>query len=337
MDGNWSGCHAKNDQLRFLRGGMTDIIDIVDLVIASLLAIAVFCIIFVFFWPTTYREKVLSRLIAATETQSKSDTQDNRDRDVTLRPTPKKFFQRIFDAFRLEPQARDNSVAKMLRMAGYRGRGPIITYLAIRVLSPVVMLIATFSYLAFVIRWGQPVSVIFLVSVTVSALGWFAPSVYLANCISRRQAELRKAWPDTLDLLIICVESGMSLDSAFMKVADEIGLQSVEMERELRTLTAELNLLPERRTAYLNLVERTGIDGVKHAVTSLTQAERYGTSVGQSLRVLARESREKRMMEAEAKAAALPPKLTVPMILFFLPILFAVIMSPAILQLLRSR
>jgi tight adherence protein C len=125
----------------------------------------------------------------------------------------------------------------------------------------------------------------------------------------------------------------MSVEAAFKKVAEEIGSQSIELAEEFSLTTAELSYLQERRTAYDNLAARTGLSGVKAVVMSLTQAERYGTPLGQALRVMAQENRDMRMSEAEKKAAGLPPKLTVPMIVFFLPVLFAVILGPAIIQL----
>ena len=147
-----------------------------------------------------------------------------------------------------------------------------------------------------------------------------------------RQTSITKAFPDALDMLLICVQSGMSAEAAFGKVAEEMGPQSLELAEELSLTTAELSYLQERRQAYENLGKRTGIAGVKAVATALTQAERYGTPVGQALRVMAKENRDMRMSEAEKKAAALPPKLTVPMIVFFLPVLFVVILGPALIQ-----
>jgi len=167
-------------------------------------------------------------------------------------------------------------------------------------------------------------------------LGLKAPEIYLKNMISKRQASMGRSFPDAMDLLLICVESGMSIEHAFRKVAQEIGNQSVQLAEELTLTTAELSYLPDRRSAYENLGLRTGIDSVKQIVTVLIQAERYGTPLGAALRVVSKESRDNRMLLAEKKAAALPPKLTVPMILFFLPVLFAVIMTPAIIQINRS-
>ena len=154
----------------------------------------------------------------------------------------------------------------------------------------------------------------------------------MKNKIAKRQASMRRAFPDAMDLILICVESGMSVEHGFRKVSGEIGVQSIEMAEEFALTTAELSYLPDRRQAFENLGIRTGVDGLKQVSTVLIQAEKYGTPLGQALRVVAQEGRDARLLEAERKAAALPPKLTVPMIVFFLPVLFAVILTPAIIQ-----
>jgi tight adherence protein C len=136
--------------------------------------------------------------------------------------------------------------------------------------------------------------------------------------------------------MLICVESGMSIESAFTKVASEIGVQSAELAEELALTTAELSYLPDRRQAFDNLAKRCGHPGVKAVAIALNQAEKYGTPMGQALRVTAQENREMRFQAAEKKAAALPPKLTVPMILFFLPCLFVVIGGPAAMNAMKT-
>ena len=156
--------------------------------------------------------------------------------------------------------------------------------------------------------------------------------MFVENLVQRRQTSIKNAFPDALDMLLICVQSGMSVEAAFGKVSSEIGAQSLELAEELSLTTAELSYLQDRRQAFENLGKRTGIPGIKSVATALIQAERYGTPVGQALRVMAKENRDMRMSEAEKKAAALPPKLTVPMIIFFLPVLFVVILGPAIIQ-----
>jgi tight adherence protein C len=141
-----------------------------------------------------------------------------------------------------------------------------------------------------------------------------------------------QSFPDALDLLLICVESGMSIEAAMQKVSQEIGGSSIELAEELTLLVAELSYLPERRMAYDGLSRRTNHPGIKAVTTAMIQAERYGTALGSALRVMAKENREMRLAAAEKKAAALPAKLTVPMILFFLPVLFVVILGPAVMQ-----
>jgi tight adherence protein C len=140
------------------------------------------------------------------------------------------------------------------------------------------------------------------------------------------------AFSDALDLLLICVEAGMSVETAFAKVADEIGRTSPVLAEEFALTTAELSYLPDRKQAFENLAKRCGHEGVQAVATALNQAERYGTPLGQALRVCAQENREMRMADAEKKAASLPAKLTVPMIVFFLPCLFVVILGPAAIR-----
>jgi tight adherence protein C len=244
-------------------------------------------------------------------------------------------FKQIVDRFNLAGQAEDGEMARMLRMAGYRGHAPVVTFLAFRLIAPVALFAVAAIYVFLVIQLQQPFVLKLAIALGAGLLGYYAPNVYVKNRITKRQKEIRRAWPDALDLMLICVESGMGIESAFRKVAEEIGSQSVALAEELSLTTAEMSYLPDRRQAYDNLGTRTGLDSVKGVVTSLIQAEKYGTPLGQSLRVLAQESRDTRMSEAEKKAAALPPKLTVPMILFFLPVLFAVIITPAAIQIMN--
>jgi tight adherence protein C len=178
----------------------------------------------------------------------------------------------------------------------------------------------------------KPALVKLFVCIVAAYAGFYAPVLYVSNRATKRKQSIQMAWPDALDLMLICVESGMSIEAALRKVADEIGSQSVELAEEFVLTNAELSYLQERRQAYENLSNRTGLESVKSVAQALVQAERYGTPVAHALRVLASESRDMRMNAAEKKAAALPPKLTVPMILFFLPVLFAIILGPAGIQ-----
>jgi tight adherence protein C len=187
-------------------------------------------------------------------------------------------------------------------------------------------------YLFVVIKLEHPATVKLGICIAAAYVGMQLPLLILKNKIQRRKLSIKRAFPDTLDLLLICVESGMSIEAAFRKVSEEIGSQSVALAEELTLTTAELSYLPDRRAAYENLAKRTDLDGVKSVCMALQQSERYGTPLATMLRVMAQENRDMRMSEAEKKAAALPPKLTVPMILFFLPVLFIVILGPAAIK-----
>jgi tight adherence protein C len=167
-------------------------------------------------------------------------------------------------------------------------------------------------------------------------VGWMMPALLLLNRIQKRQTAIQRSWPNALDLLLVCVESGNSLEASLQRVAQEIGKESLELAEELAVTVAEMSYLPERRLALENLAMRTGLESVRSVVSTLKQAEKHGTAVGAALRVLSQESRDLRLSEAERKAAALPPKLTVPMILFFLPVLFVVIMTPAFISIFRN-
>ncbi len=223
----------------------------------------------------------------------------------------------------------DEKTLNSLRVAGFRGQNPLTRFLFFRLVLPFVGLaLALFYVFVLGALAERPLFVKLFVCIVAGYVGFYLPVLYVSNRASKRKASIQRAWPDALDLTLICVESGMSVEAAFRRVAEEIGTQSVELAEELVLTNAELSFLPERKQAYENLASRTGLDTVKSVTQALVQAERYGTPVGQALRVLANESREMRMNAAEKKAAALPPKLTVPMILFFLPVLFAVILGP---------
>jgi tight adherence protein C len=259
----------------------------------------------------------------------------NREK-ITLRQSPKQYMQKIVDQFNLNKWVGQEEARELLVQAGYRGHAPYITFLFFRLVMPAVMLVTSLFYLFVVIELDQPAVIKVGLCIGATYLGMHLPSLFIKNKIARRQISIKRAFPDALDLLLICVESGMSIEVAVKKVADEIGSQSVPLAEELTLTTAELSYLQDRRQAYENLAKRTNLEGVKSVCIALQQAERYGTPMAQTLRVLAQENRDMRMAEAEKKAAALPPKLTVPMILFFLPVLFVVILGPAAIRVMQT-
>jgi tight adherence protein C len=251
---------------------------------------------------------------------------------VALRQSPKIYMKRAVDNFNLSKWVGQEQARAKLVQAGYRGQAPYVAYLFFRMTMPVVMLVVSSFYIFVVVDLDYPVMLKVLVSIGCAYLGMQSPNLFLKNKIQRRQTSLKRAFPDALDLLLICVESGMSIEAAFRRVAEEIGTQSVALAEEFTLTTAELSYLPDRRQAYENLAQRTGLDGVRAVCLALQQAERYGTPLATTLRVLAQENRDMRMAEAEKKAAGLPPMLTVPMIVFFLPVLFVVILGPAAIR-----
>ncbi len=254
------------------------------------------------------------------------------ERQVSLRQAPKAYMKQVVDQFKLGDWLGTETAKNQLSMAGYRGQQAEIAFLFFRLVAPIVTFVVAAFYLFVLEVIDQPPMVRVGLLITAVYLGIKAPEIFLSNQITKRQISIKKAWPDALDLLLICVESGMSIEHAFRRVAQEVGTASIPLAEELTLTTAELSYLPERRVAYEHFAARTGLEPVKSVTTALIQAERYGTPLGQALRVLAQESRDQRMNDAEKKAAALPPKLTVPMILFFLPVLFVVILTPALIQ-----
>jgi tight adherence protein C len=246
-----------------------------------------------------------------------------------LRQNPKGFMQRIVDRLDLRSQFDNEELRNKLKMAGLRGQGPIVAFLFFRVAAPPAVFLITLFYLFVIKDFGYSNGMKMMLAVGAGAAGFYLPNVFIENIAQKRQQSVKLAFPDALDMLLICVQSGMSVEASFGKVAKEIANQSIELGEELSITTAELSYLPERRQAFENLAKRTGLPGVKAVCTALIQAERYGTPVGTALRTMAKENRDIRMGEAERKAAALPPKLTVPMIIFFLPVLFLVILGPA--------
>jgi tight adherence protein C len=308
-----------------------------DTILAFSAAVSVFAATLLVSWPYFARDPLSARMAQVASERERIRLRERarlmaQNRQLSLRREPKKLFQDIVDRFNLTKHAEDGELVRMLRSAGFRGQGPVVTYVAVRILAPVGMLLLATVYVFVLLDLQRPLVVKLAMVGAAVGFGYKVPWLYVKNKITKRQTAIRRSWPDALDLLLICVECGIAIEGALRKVSEEIGMQCPELAEELSLTTAELSYLQDRRKAYENLAERTDLDGVKSMVTSLIQSEKYGTPLSQSLRVLAQESRDMRMSEAEKRAAALPPKLTVPMILFFLPVLFAVIITPAVLQ-----
>jgi len=256
---------------------------------------------------------------------------------LSLRESPRQYMQTVVNRFNLNKWLGQEEARDKLIQAGYRGQAPYVTFLFFRLVSPTLLVSVAAFYIFVMGKLDKPLAIKAGILLIAAYIGMQLPYVILKNKIQKRQMSMRRAFPDALDLLLICVESGMSVETAFKRVSDEIGTQSIPLAEEFTLTTAELSYLPERRQAYENLAKRTDLEGVKSVCVALQQAERYGTPLGQTLRTMAQENRDMRMSEAEKKAAGLPPKLTVPMIIFFLPVLFIVILGPAVIKLMGIR
>jgi len=255
---------------------------------------------------------------------------------MTRRASPKQYMQTVVDKFKLSDWLGEETARTMLVQAGYRGHGPYVVFLFFRLVAPILMLLGSFIYVFLLIKLDYPWTVKVVICLVATYIGIYLPNLYVKNKIAKRLASINRAFPDALDLMLICVESGMSLEVTFKRVSEEIGDQSIELAEELTLATAELSYLPDRRQTFENLAKRVPLDGVKSLCMALQQSERFGTPLAQTLRVISQENRDQRMTAAEKKAAALPPQLTVPMILFFLPVLFVVILGPAAIRIMAT-
>jgi tight adherence protein C len=224
-------------------------------------------------------------------------------------------------------------IQQKLAQAGIRKKELAFLVLFVRMVLPIVLgLIVALMMFVFNVfpDWSAFKKVMAFAAAI--GLGYKGPELYLGNIIGKRTKAIRKGLPDALDLLVICAEAGLTVDAAFNRVARELGRAYPELGDEFALTSIELSFLHERRHAFENLAFRVDLDSVKGVVTTMIQTERYGTPLASALRVLSAEFRNERMMRAEEKAARLPAIMTVPLILFILPVLFVVILGPAACQ-----
>lgn len=246
------------------------------------------------------------------------------------------FMKQVLERLKLQQLIQSKAVRKRLAQAGLRSQAAAITFTFARLVLPIGLGLFTALMLFGSQKFAMSMPVKFVVLAVVAVIGFYLPNVLISNRIQHRQQAIRKAFPDALDLLVICVESGSSIEGAFARVTDELVDTSPELAEELGLTTAELSYLGDRRQAFQNLTERVGLASVRSLATALIQSEKYGTPVAVALRVLAQENRDERMTRAEKKAGALPAQLTVPMIVFFLPTIFVIILGPAVIQTIAS-
>lgn len=307
-------------------------------IFSMLVAISVFGTLYAFVVPYLERGDLQKRMKAVSTEREQIRARERArlntsNAKTSLRHQDNKSVKRVVEQLNLRQALMDDKTVNRLRSAGFRSQNALNTFLFARLVLPFVfLLLAAFWVFALGHLEDQPLTLRLFVAILAGYVGFYVPNLIVSNKTSKRQLSIRRAWPDALDLMLICVESGVSIEASMRRVAEEIASQSAELAEEMVLTTAELSYLQDRRNAFENLANRTQLDAVKAATQALIQAERYGTPVAQALRVLAQESRDHRMTEAEKKAAALPPKLTVPMIVFFLPVLIAVILGPAAIR-----
>ncbi|WP_284124603.1 type II secretion system F family protein [Parerythrobacter aestuarii] len=227
-------------------------------------------------------------------------------------------------------QSQIEIIQQKLAHAGIRNKELAVYVIGARLVLPIVLGLIVFTvvyWMDFFPQWGSMKRYGALCAAL--GLGYKGPELYLKNIAKKRTDAIRKGLPDALDLLVICAEAGLTVDAAFNRVAKELGRAYPELGDEFALTAIELSFLTERKLAFDNLAYRVDLEAVKGVVTTMVQTERYGTPLASALRVLSAEFRNERMMRAEEKAARLPAIMTVPLILFILPVLFIVILGPA--------
>ncbi|MBP2559631.1 tight adherence protein C [Neorhizobium galegae] len=306
--------------------------------LAILVAVAVFATLYTLASPFLEKGNLDKRMKAVStereQIRARERARMNSEQSKTsLRAQNNQSVRQIVERFNLRKALVDDNTVNRLRAAGLRSQNALNMFLLARFLLPFVFLAAAIVWIFVLGNLAtRPFPIRMLAAIVVGYIGFYVPNIYISNRVNKRQHSIKRAWPDALDLMLICVESGISMEAAMRRVAEEMAQASPPLAEEMVLTTAELSFLQDRRTALENLGIRTQLDIVRAVTQALIQAERYGTPIASALRVLAQEGRDERMNEAEKKAAALPPKLTVPMILFFLPVLIAVILGPAGIQ-----
>ena len=289
--------------------------------------------------PFLERDQLAPRLKAVAERREELRQNLQAQNAKASRPGRKEALglaDKLLGRLNLRNQIDDKDIRNRLAQAGWRGQPPAVIFVTARILLPIVMSgLAAVLFMVlgvFKLSFGMQLASVFGGLV----LGYYLPNIIIKNNATKRQEGITLGFPDALDLMVICVEAGLSLEAAFTRVSREIGENTPDLAEELGLTTAELSFLGDRRQALSNFADRVGTPESRALVTSLVQSEQYGTPLTLSLRVLSQENRDSRMSRAEQKAGSLPAMLTGPMIVFFLPVVFVVLLGPAIIQIMNS-
>lgn len=299
---------------------------------AAVLAGAAVTVVILIWYGLIERDPLPARLRAIEERRAALRTELGQRMSRNRRFDRAQLMRGLVRRFKLLQGKTTASVALRVSRAGFRSRDAVAVYLVAKAVLPLAVggaAAAAIYGLGLLPVDGMSALASVLAAVGV---GLYAPDLYLKNATDKRLDKIRKALPDTFDLLVICAEAGLGLDAALDRVARETADGAPELADEVGLTAVELSFLPDRSRALANLNDRVPLPGIRALTTTLVQTERYGTPLAQSLRVLSNELRNERMMRAEEKAARLPAILTVPMIVFILPPLFVVLLGPAILR-----
>ncbi|GAA0321569.1 type II secretion system F family protein [Sphingomonas oligophenolica] len=303
--------------------------------VATLLSgVAAFAVLLAIYAATTVRDPMVKRVKALNERREQlkagiTASTKRRAKLVTKNETTDRI-RAILSSLKVLQESQVKAAQIKLMQAGIRSKEYAVAVIFGRLVLPIIFggLIVYLVYGTDAFATYSPLKRYGIVAVTF-ILSYKAPDIFLKNKITKRSNLIRKGLPDALDLLVICAEAGLTVDAAFQRVARELGKAYPELGDEFTLTAIELGFLSERRQAFENLASRVKLDALKGVVTTMVQTEKYGTPLASALRVLSAEFRNERMMRAEEKAARLPAIMTVPLILFILPVLFIVILGPA--------
>jgi tight adherence protein C len=299
-----------------------------------LAGIAAMAVVFAIYAAVTIKDPMAKRVKALNarrdELKAGIVTASAKKRQSLVRKSDKT--EKVRDALsnmKVLQQSQVDQMAQKMAWAGYRNKELAVYLIGLRMVLPIVLGLVGFILLYVVeIKPDWQMKRVMAMGALIFA-GYKGPEIFLANKAKKRTDLIRKGLPDALDLLVICAEAGLTVDAAFNRVAKELGRAYPELGDEFALTAIELSFLNERKKAFDNLAYRVNLDSVKGVVTTMVQTEKYGTPLASALRVLSGEFRNERMMRAEEKAARLPAIMTIPLILFILPVLFIVILGPA--------
>jgi tight adherence protein C len=280
--------------------------------------------------PVNQRVRSLAKRRAALKADSLASGSHSVRSD--LRQSGFSIIRRIVLRFNLMRGRQVEIITTRLARAGLRSKDALAAYLFAKTVLPFVFGGGAFLIFDLLNRAPNGATMRPLVLLVGFVCGLFSADIYISNASAKRIQKMTKGLPDALDLMVICAEAGLSLDASIARIGREMAVAAPELAEEFSLTSIELGFLPDRHTALLNLAKRTNMHKLRSLVNSLIQTERYGTPLASSLRVLAAEFRDERMMRAEEKAAKLPAIMTVPMIVFILPALFIVLGGPVAIQ-----